>query len=148
MVRIGLRSNEVSREVAFLGLLLFSLPGQDQRGKKEVQSESFCQIRARASFDRKQGNVPHFAIHKLQRRRRRVVKSVRRSVASIFGTGGGEENLAAPRVSLDSVLGVFLSIWGNGTWHSFMCLACQPGLYSYIEESNEASHCHPLPGVL
>lgn len=44
-----------------------------------------------------------------------------------------KQNLAAPRVSLDSVLGVFLSIWGNGTWHSFVCLACQPGLYLYVD---------------
>lgn len=59
-----------------------------------------------------------------------------------------KQNLAAPRVSLDSVLGVFLSIWRTGTWHSFVCLACQPGLYLYIEESNKTSHCHHLPGVL
>lgn len=37
MVRIGLRSKEASREVAFWGLLLFSLQGQDRRGRKEVQ---------------------------------------------------------------------------------------------------------------
>lgn len=73
-----------------------------------------------------------------------------RSIARTLGTGGGEkQNLAARRLSLDSVLGVFLSIWENETWHSFVCLACQPGLYLYVDETNKASYCyHHLLRVL
>lgn len=53
--------------------------------------------------------------------------------------------MAAPGVSLDSVLGVFLSIRENGTWHSFVYLAYPSGVYLYIDENNKASYCHHLP---
>lgn len=56
------------------------------------------------------------------------------------------QNLAAPRVSLDSVLGVFRSVEEKGTWHSFECLAYQSGLCLNKDENNKAPYCHHLPG--
>ena len=45
MVRRGLRSREVSREVAFLsGCYLFPLQGQDQRQREEAQKGGFAKL--------------------------------------------------------------------------------------------------------
>lgn len=65
MVRLGLRNREIGREVAFLGCCCsaskVTFKDREERGTKQ----SFYQIRARISFDRRQDNGPHFATRKL-----------------------------------------------------------------------------------
>lgn len=84
MVRIGLSHREAS-EVAFWSCYL---PPSSGSKTEEAQNERFCQIRARANFDRRQTNVPPSAIREFLGDRRRTL-GLSGGMASTSGTGGG-----------------------------------------------------------